>query len=271
MAQILAAFGTHPHATSALRWAARLADRTGDDLVAVNVFDRSYSEMSPDRYDDLMELRTGLVAKALHEVTTRSPEIEVLEGDPHPTLAARADRDDVDYVVVGQHGVDLVGALGGGGTAHHLIHHISRPVAVVGEQESLDSGPVIVGVDGSSTNARAVEVAEHLAKQLSSEVIAVFCPDVGADSYPHAPGFAYLDEDATRAELQHHLHSGCELLIEPGHPTETLGRVAKERGATAIVVGTRGRGGFHGLIAGHVPTQLLRHAPVPVIVVPHAG
>lgn len=271
MTQIIAAFGTHPHASAALRWAARLADRTGDDLVAVNVFDRTYAEMSPATRDQLIVDRRRLVRAALAEVTDREVTIEVPEGDPHPVLAARADRPDVEYVAVGQHGVSHVGPLSGGGTAHHLIHHTSCPVVVVGDDEGSTGGPVLVGIDGSPSNAKAIEVARRLAKDLGTEPLAVFCPDPAADSYPHAPGWTYRHEEEVRDEFRHLLDPECPLVIEPGHPTETLARLAKERGAAALVVGTRGRGGFHGLVAGRVATQLLRHAPVPLVVVSHTG
>lgn len=271
MSQIIAAFGTHPHASAALRWAARLADQTGDDLVAVNVFDRTYAEMSPDRRDQLIAERHQKVSAAVAEVTDRPVTIEVPEGDPHPLLAARADRDDVEFVVVGQHGVDDVGPLSGGGTAHHLIHHTSCPVVVVGDDERLTAGPVMVGIDGAPNNVAAVEVAVRLAESLSTETLAVFCPEPGADGDPDRRGGTSPDEAAVRREFGDLLDPGCRLLIEPGHPTETLVRLAGEHGAAALVVGTRGRGGFHGLIAGRVATQLLRHAPIPLVIASHAG
>ena len=57
--------------------------------------------------------------------------------------------------------------------------------------------------------------------------------------------------------------------IRPGHPTETILAVADEGHAQLVVVGTRGRGGFHGLRVGRVPLQLLDHVSVPLVIVPH--
>ena len=54
--------------------------------------------------------------------------------------------------------------------------------------------------------------------------------------------------------------------LRTGNPAEVL--VELGRTADLLVVGARGRGGFHHLPTGPVATQLVNHAPCPVTVVP---
>jgi nucleotide-binding universal stress UspA family protein len=149
------------------------------------------------------------------------------------------------------------------------MHHCDKPVIVVGPGPEVTTGPILVGVDGSDANRPAVAVAEDLASQLGVGAIGLFCTDPMADTFPHPPGWTYPHEDEVRQELSPSLGSGAELVIEHGHPAELIVRTASGRGAQLIVVGIRGRGGFHGLRVGRVPVQVIEHSPVPVVVVPH--
>jgi nucleotide-binding universal stress UspA family protein len=76
-----------------------------------------------------------------------------------------------------------------------------------------------------------------------------------------------LDEALTRSDA---LSNGVEIEAEAveGPPAESL--LHAGRGAELLVVGSRGRGGFAGLLLGSVSQQCAQHPPCPVVILPPA-
>jgi nucleotide-binding universal stress UspA family protein len=62
-------------------------------------------------------------------------------------------------------------------------------------------------------------------------------------------------------------HGVWEVEVAAGHPAETIVRVAHERGADLIVMGTHGRTGLHHVLPGRVAEKVVRLAPCPVLTV----
>jgi nucleotide-binding universal stress UspA family protein len=137
-------------------------------------------------------------------------------------------------------------------------------------------GRIVVGVDDSPQAAAALEWAldEARLRKASVEVVHTWLFPLMGD----LPGAA-VDT------LVHDLEQGAAEVLnrvvddvagpDPGVPIE---RRVVEGGAAAIlvdvavgadllVVGSRGRGGFKGLLLGSVAQQCLHHAPCPVVVV----
>ncbi len=138
---------------------------------------------------------------------------------------------------------------------------------------------VLVGVDGSDAGRRALRWAfeEARLRGLRLRAIGVVQLHLVALS---VPGYPYADETyinelvaATRDELAKEValvgadFPGVEADVEAvlGTPAETL--VEASEGAELLVVGSRGRGGFSGLLLGSVSQQVVSHAHVPVLVV----
>lgn len=270
MAQLLVGYGPHHRVADTLRWSAGFAEACDLDLVIVHSIERVDEAVEDGFWNRMQEKRLSDIERLARDVTTRPFAVQVLDGEPHDALTRRSNASDVAFVVVGRHQDGGMGGFGGVGTALHLIRHGRNPTIILHEPDRPASGPILVGVDGSDANKAAVEVAEDLAARLDVGIDALFCPDPLADTFPHpAGGWVYPHEREVRAELAPGLAPHVELIIQPGHPTEMLAKVAMERSSQMIVVGTRGRGGFGGLLAGRVATQLVDHAPVPLVVVPH--
>jgi nucleotide-binding universal stress UspA family protein len=140
---------------------------------------------------------------------------------------------------------------------------------------------ILVGLDGSSGSARALDWAIDLAKSLKVEVVAVYVLELlspTAIGYGMAPvqlPDGWLDDLRRQFETDWAAplkQSGIQYrtVFETGArgPAPTLIAVAREVHADLIVTGSRGLGGFGELLLGSVSHQLVQHAPMPVVVIP---
>ena len=134
---------------------------------------------------------------------------------------------------------------------------------------------VIVGVDGSPQSVHALSWACRRAETCGDTVRAVCVwslgasgedwmvqPDVSAEGQRHAE--RVLREVVERARTDHPAVKVETAVIE-GPPARVLVDLSAD--ADLLVVGSRGRGGFSGLLLGSVSQQCVHHAHCPVTVV----
>ena len=138
-----------------------------------------------------------------------------------------------------------------------------------------DTSPlVVVGVDGSKPGAEAVEwaLAEARLRGARLRVVHAWHPSAGY-GYPYAITIPIgVFEDAARdclAESTRDLDGEGTLGIETALVCGSAAQVLLEASAHAdlVVVGSRGHGGFAGLLLGSVSQQLVQHATCPVVIV----
>jgi nucleotide-binding universal stress UspA family protein len=137
---------------------------------------------------------------------------------------------------------------------------------------------IIVGIDGSPQSRHALEWAATEARE-GDQIDAV---------HAYGSGLAWIDVGsdaqalivARSAELaKETLHGAIEAAALPaelsvrinpvvveGEPARVLVELAEH--AELLVVGTRGRGGFAGLLLGSVSQRCAERSPCPVVVVP---
>jgi nucleotide-binding universal stress UspA family protein len=147
-----------------------------------------------------------------------------------------------------------------------------RRYAVVATQQT-----IVVGVDGSVESAEALQWAADQAERTGARlhgVIAWQLPVFYGGAPPVIP-FQQWSQDARRAleetaekVLGPRWQDRLEVTVAEGHPAQVLLHAAEE--AELLVVGSRGHGGFAGLLLGSVSNHVTAHAHCPVVVV-HAA
>jgi nucleotide-binding universal stress UspA family protein len=137
---------------------------------------------------------------------------------------------------------------------------------------------IVVGIDGSPGSLDALRFAIEEARFRGAEVRAVNAwhipPAVYGSGWAPAPvdldEFKKLAQKALDSSLEEVGASESGVAVTPilreGQPADMICAEAKH--ADLVVVGSRGLGGFKGLLLGSVSQQVVHHAPCPVVVVP---
>ena len=139
---------------------------------------------------------------------------------------------------------------------------------------------IVVGVDGSDRARDALRFALEEARLRGAVVRVVAAWHVPVAAYggtfvPPDPALVdQLGPDALRAVERALEDAGdlaadvsVETVVREGAPARVLLEEADE--ADLLVLGSRGLGGFRGLLLGSVSQQCAHHAPCPVVIVPH--
>jgi len=184
-----------------------------------------------------------------------------------------------ELVVVGRRRQSALGEAFSGSTSSQVAAHASCPVVIVDHEfDVADDAPIVVAVDGSSANDPAVGFAFERAAALGAPVTAVHSWWVDVPQTFDAP---WLSEEKI-AEMEEH-HRGLldvalagwsakfpdvsvRSVLRRSLPVEAV--MSEAEGAQLVVVGSRGHGGFVGLLLGSVSQGLLhRDRPCPLAVV----
>lgn len=134
------------------------------------------------------------------------------------------------------------------------------------------AAPIVVGVDGSASSLAALRRADRIARALNVPLEAVIAwhTPMAVGGYPVA--LEVSPEDDARGILNASLDTvfgeqrpaWIHSTIMEGNPAKVL--IDESRHAEMLVLGSRGHGGFAGLLLGSVSAACAEHARCPVLV-----
>ena len=134
---------------------------------------------------------------------------------------------------------------------------------------------IVIGVDGSKQSIQALRWAARLAAGTGARLDAVL-----AWEYPMISGWGSAAVPLTydlKADMEKVLTDAVDtaygadrppnltLTVLEGHPARLL--IERSADALMLVVGSRGHGGFTGLLLGSISANVAEHAHCPVLVV----
>lgn len=273
-----------PSALDAALWAAGEASRRHLPLRLVHAFGWTtqlvvgHPGLGEQRRDLMLEHARRDLAAAASAVAGHSVDVEseLVLGNPIEVLVAESRR--AELLVVGDSGLSRVGGLLLGSVAVALASRGACPVAVVRGARTAASAPVVVGIDGSPVSEAALAFAYEEAAILGAPLVVVHTwMDVVVDPMP-SPLVEWKDlQIEEQAVLGERLAGWAEKypdvrvrrVVARDRPAHAL--LEEAAGAQLVVVGSRGRGGFAGLLLGSVSHAMLHRSPCPVAVVRSPG
>ena len=285
---VVVGIGNSDRDAECLTWAGSSAQRSGSPLHILHAHDlgAELSAIDPVAGNTISLGPEGdignasLLDETLAQARERWPDVQVTGSLPfaRPEQALIDASRTARLVVVGSARANAFHRLGIGRPSLAAAMHSSCPVVIVPQGARAEAeGPVVVGIDGSLHSAAAAERAFWIADLRKVPLVAittwnvevvdglvVTTPGTNAWNQVEAKYRAIADRVVEPLRAQHP-DVDCTVEIVRGVPA----RVLAERSADAglLVMGTRGRGGFAGMLLGSQSHKVLETAASPVMLV----
>ena len=177
-------------------------------------------------------------------------------------------------IVVGCRGLGALARGLLGSVSSGLVHHAHCPVAVIHDEDSAtrsSTAPVVVGIDGSPASELATSIAFEEASFRGVELVAVHAwHDEKLVEVPTVDWSAVRDagEEILSERLAGWTERYPDVSVRRVLAADKVARLLLERSESAglLGVGSRGKGGFVGMLLGSVATAVVNTARLPVIV-----
>ena len=273
-----------PAARTAVQWAARDAELRNIPLTLVNAVSPEVSTwlrapvpagVMRWQQDHGRRLVDGAL-KVVEEATARRPagvHTEILASGAVPTLIDLSK--DAEMVVTGAQGSGRWPGRLLGSVSSALLRHAHCPVAIIHEEDpsmpDASQAPVLVGIDGSPASELATAIAFDEASRRHVGLIALHAwSDLDVSEWPGIdwPATQSMAEEVLAERLAGWQEQFPDVPVSrsvvQAQPARQL--VQRSEEAQLVVVGSRGRGGFAGMLVGSVGETVAQMARMPVIV-----
>lgn len=262
----------------AVVWAAREAGLRGCPLRLVHVLPRWEDDLPyvPPGKPSARARGMGITDEAAAIAREAHPLVDVtvaLATGP-PTTALLHESREAELLVLGIQGEGGTGNLPLGSVSLQVVGHAACPVVVVG-RIPMDHDRIAVGFDGSDDSGTALAYAFEEASVRGCELRVLHAWSMPLPQEPEDVLDVGPDELAAvrRQGLEERLsalrgrHPGVRLAVDMVRCAPVPALFAASGSADLLIVGSRGRGGFHGLALGSVTHALLHQSACPVAVV----
>jgi nucleotide-binding universal stress UspA family protein len=274
---VVVGYDGSPDADRALAWGGATATALQRDLRVV-VAEPELRPTFAGVRDWERQLTREALARANEQVAAGGfAQADVIAGSGQPAAVLIEETRHACLLAVGSRGHNLVAGTLLGSVSMHLSHHAECPVVVVRPAHRSDSRTILVGVDGSTGSAQALEFGFELAASTGKDIVALFGWPLGERPWselygPTDPAVAARADAATSMVTEFVAGFSSrwpDIAVRaeavPVPPERLLVDASSE--ASLLVVGSRGHGAFAGMLLGSLGQRVLHQAHCPVAVV----
>ncbi|OBF25033.1 universal stress protein [Mycobacterium sp. ACS4331] len=288
---ILAGFSASGHAPAPLHLAAQLARATGDRIVAVAVVEDHWPRSLDPTEGEYLDHVGGQALRSLKElVAGLSGELDVCtmihQAESVPAgLTDLAEELSADMVVVGSSSSGLLGRIALGSVTDRLVHTASIPVAIAPRGYPLQSAGIdrlTVAYGGQADEVGLVATTAELAERWSAALriasftvrpVTMFAGSIETSAEDLVvQQWARQTQENIVAQLQR-VRTGvgvlaAEVVIGAGVTWRDAVETVEWRAGDVLVLGSGAAGPAAQVFLGSAAARILRHAPVPAMIVP---
>ena len=275
-----------PAARVAVQWAARDAELRNVPLTLLHAVSPEVStwlktplpagvmRWQQDHGRRLIDEALKLVEEVCQRSGPAGIHTEIFAAAAVPTLIKLSK--DAETVVAGSQGSGRWPGRRLGSVSSELLRHAHCPVAIVHEEDpsappAPAQAPVLVGIDGSPASESATAIAFDEASRRQVELMALHAwSDLDVSEWHGIdwPATQSMAEEVLAERLagwqDQYPDVRVTRIVVQAQPARQL--VQQSGNAQLVVVGSRGRGGFAGMLVGSVGETVAQMARVPVIV-----
>jgi len=288
---IIAGFSSSRQGSAPLNLAAQLARTTGENIVAAAIVERSLPAGADPVEDEFQGYVSSQAAQSLEQVVDRvrgdlDISVVVHQSTSIPRgLMELVDQHSADAVVVGSSSSGLLGRVALGSVTERLVHTAAVPVAIAPRGYPLSPLPIrrlTAAYGGAADAVGLIKTAAELAKQWSAQLrIASFTMRplrmFGGSIEPSAEGLVVQQwsrktMDAALKQLNQARASieipDVDVVIGVGTEwRDAVDNISWESG-DLLLLGSGAAGPMAQVFLGSAASKILRHAPVPVMILP---
>ncbi|HSF17191.1 MAG TPA: universal stress protein [Vicinamibacteria bacterium] len=208
----------------------------------------------------------------------------VLEGQPASAILDAAESDEADLICLGTHGREGFERLVLGSVAEKVLRKSRCPVLTISEpgvEDRLQPAGferIVCAIDFATLSLRAVEYALLLAQEAGGNLtllnVVEWFPEGGDWEFPMSVAeYREQMEENVKKRLDEIVPdeardwSEIDTEVRSGKPYREILETAREREASLIVMGVRGRNPLDIMLFGSTANQVVRHAPCPVLTI----